>query len=152
MFGSAPIPPKPWNCRKVGCNRSDNTLLHGAETVYPPKNSSSSNDGKQNAGASQSKPSSGEPSIKITPIPSVGNVKSLQTVLLMFGSAPIPGILGKLLATAHITHFFMELRHLIRQKTLHPAMMVDIRLVQVKVNLIVGNHQVRSVQYHLSVM
>ena len=66
-------------CRKDGCNSSHNTLLHGAERVYPSK-SPSNNNSNANAGANQSKLSSVQSSSKTTTLSSVSNLKGLLQV------------------------------------------------------------------------
>ena len=71
--------PNPRKCRKDGCNSSHNTLLHGAERVYPSK-SPSNNNSNSNAGANQSKLSSVQSSSKTTTLSSVSNVKGLLQV------------------------------------------------------------------------
>ena len=76
MFRQCPNPRK---CRKDGCNSSHNTLLHGAERLYPSK-SPSNNNSNSNAGASQSKLSSVQSSSKTTTLSSVRNVKGLLQV------------------------------------------------------------------------
>ena len=69
----------PRKCRKDGCNSSHNTLLHGAERVYPSK-SPSTNNSNSNAGGNQSKLSSVQLSIKTTTLSSVSNMKGLHQV------------------------------------------------------------------------
>ena len=66
-------------CRKNGCNSSHNTLLHGAERVYPSK-SPSNNNSNSNAGANQSKLSSFQSSSKTTTLSSVSDVKGFTQV------------------------------------------------------------------------
>ena len=51
--------------------------------------------------------------------------------------------------TAPITHFLLELRDLIRQNLLEPTEKVILTLAQVKVELLVGNHQVKPLYCHL---
>ena len=77
MFRQCPNPRK---SRKDGCNSSHNTLLHGAERVYPSKSPSNNNNSNSNAGANQSKLSSVQSSSKITTLSSVCNVKGLLQV------------------------------------------------------------------------
>ena len=77
MFRQCPNPRK---CRKDGCNSSHNTLLHGAERVYPPKSPSNNNNINSNAGANQSKLPSVQSSSKTTTLSSVSNVKGLLQV------------------------------------------------------------------------
>ena len=76
MFRQCPIPRK---CRKDGGNSSHNTLLHGAERVYPSK-SPSNNNYNSNAGANQSKQPGVQSSSKTTTLSSVSNVKGLLQV------------------------------------------------------------------------
>ena len=76
MFKQCPIPRK---CRKDGCNSSHNTLLHGAERVYPSK-APSTNNSSSNTGANQSKRPSVQSSKKTTTLSSVSNVKGLLQV------------------------------------------------------------------------
>ena len=78
MFRQCPNPRK---CTKDGCNSSHNTLLHGAERVYPSKSpSNNNNNSNSNAGANQSKLPSVQSSSKTTTLPSVSNVKGLLQV------------------------------------------------------------------------
>ena len=77
MFRQCPNPRK---CRKDGCNSSHNTLLHGAERVYPSKSPSNNNNSNSNAGANQSKLSSVQSSSKTTTLSSVSNVRGLLQV------------------------------------------------------------------------
>ena len=74
--------PNTRNCRKDGCNSSHNTLLHGAERVYPSKSPSNNNNNNSNsnAGANQRKLSSVQLSSKTTTLSSVSNVKGLLQV------------------------------------------------------------------------
>ena len=76
MFRQCPNPSK---CRKDCCSSSHNTLLHGAEWVYPTK-SPSNNNSNSNAGANQSKLSSVQSSSKTPTLSSVSNVKGLLEV------------------------------------------------------------------------
>ena len=76
MFRQCPNPRK---CMKDGCNSSQNTLLHGAERVYPSK-SPSTNNSNLNAGANQSKLSSVQSSSTTTTLSSLSNVKGLLQV------------------------------------------------------------------------
>ena len=73
MFRQCPNPRK---CRKDGCNSSHNTLLHGAERVYPSK-APSTNNSSSNTGSNQSKRPSVQSSSKTTTLSSVSNVKGL---------------------------------------------------------------------------
>ena len=75
MFRQCPNPRK---CRKDGCNSSHNTLLHGAEKVYP--STSNNNNSNSNAGANQSKLPCVQSSSKTTTLSSVSNVKGLLQV------------------------------------------------------------------------
>ena len=79
MFRQCPNPRK---CRKDGCNSSHNTLLHGAERVYPSKSPSNNNNNNSNSNASanQSKLPSVQSSSKTTTLSSVSNVKGLLQV------------------------------------------------------------------------
>ena len=75
MFRQCPSPRK---CRKVGFSNSQNTLLHGAERVFPAKSSSTNkiNNSKPNAGTSRT--STGQQqSNKTTTLSSVADVKKL---------------------------------------------------------------------------
>ena len=65
-----------------GCNSSHNTLLHGAERVFPSK-SHSTNNSNSNSGAIQSKLSSVQSSSKTTTLSSGSNVKSLLQVTVL---------------------------------------------------------------------
>ena len=76
MFRQCPSPRK---CRKDEFNSSHNTLLHGAQRVYPSK-SPSNNTSNSNAGANQNKLSSVQSSRKTTTLSSVSNVKGLLQV------------------------------------------------------------------------
>ena len=71
--------PNPRKCKKHGCNSSHNTLLHGAERVYP-SNSPSTNNSNSNAVANLSKVSSVQSWNKSTALSSVSNVKGLLQV------------------------------------------------------------------------
>ena len=73
--------PQPRKCRAEGCNSSHNTLLHGADRVFPAKQStnpnaiqSSGNTGQRKATISQ------QPSNKTTAMSSVTDVKGLLQV------------------------------------------------------------------------
>ena len=72
--------PNPIKCRKEGCNSSHNTLVHGAERVYPSKYPSNNNNSNSKAGASQSKLPCVQSSSKTTTLSSVSNVKGLLQV------------------------------------------------------------------------
>ena len=77
MFRQCPNPRK---CRKDGCNSSHNTLLHGAERVFPSKSPSNNNNINSNAGSNQSKLPRVQSSSKTTTLSSVSNVKGLLQV------------------------------------------------------------------------
>ena len=76
MFRQCPNPRK---CRKDGCSSSHNTLLHGAERVYPSKSPSSNINSNSNAGANQSKLPGVQSSSKTITL-WVSNVKGLLQV------------------------------------------------------------------------
>ena len=71
----------PRKCRKDGCNRSHNILLHGAERVFPAKSSTNNNINTWNSNAGTNRPSTGQqqPS-KNTTLSSVTDVKGLLQV------------------------------------------------------------------------
>ena len=71
----------PRKCRKDGCNSSHNTLLHGAERVFPAKPSTNNNFKNSESNASTSRPTTGQqqPS-KTTTLSSVTDVKGLLQV------------------------------------------------------------------------
>ena len=73
--------PKSRKCRKDGCNSSHNTLLHGAERVFPAKPSTNNNIDTSKSNAGTSRPSTGQqqPS-KTTTLSSVTDVKILLQV------------------------------------------------------------------------
>ena len=73
--------PNPRNCRKDGCNSSHNTLLHGAERVFPAKPSTNNSIDTSKSNAGTSRPSTGQqqPS-KTTTLSSVTDVKGLLQV------------------------------------------------------------------------
>ena len=77
MFRQCPNPRK---CRKDGCSSSHNTLLHGAERVYPSKSPSNNNNNNSTIGANQSKLPGVQSSSKTTTLSSVSNVKGLLQV------------------------------------------------------------------------
>ena len=52
--------PSPRKCRKDGCNSSHNTLLHGAERVFPAKPSTNNNFDTSKSNAGTSRPSTGQ--------------------------------------------------------------------------------------------
>ena len=77
MFRQCPSPRK---CRKDGCNSSHNTLIHGAERVFPAKSSNDNiNNSKSNAGTSRPTTGQQQPS-KTTTLSSVTDVKGLLQV------------------------------------------------------------------------
>ena len=78
MFRQCPSPRK---CRKDGCKSSHNTLLHGAERVFPAKPSTNNNINtlKSNTGISRSSTGQQQPS-KTTTLSSVTDVKVLLQV------------------------------------------------------------------------
>ena len=78
MFRQCPSPRK---CRKDGCNSSHNTLLHGAERVFPAKPSTNNNIDTSKSNAGTCRPSTGQqqPS-KTTTLSSVTDVKDLLQV------------------------------------------------------------------------
>ena len=71
----------PRKCRKDGCNTSHNTLLHGAEMVFPAKPSTNNNINTSKSKTGTSRPSTGQqqPS-KTTTLSSVTDVKGLLQV------------------------------------------------------------------------
>ena len=75
MFRQCPSPSK---CRTDGCNSSQNTLLHGAERIFPAKPSTNNNINTSKSNAGTSWPSTGQqqPS-KTTTLSSVTDVKGL---------------------------------------------------------------------------
>ena len=77
MFRQCPSPRK---CKKDGCNSSHNTLLHGAEKVFPVEPSTSNiNTSKSNTGTSRLSTGQQQPS-KTTTLSSVTDVKGLLQV------------------------------------------------------------------------
>ena len=78
----------PRKCRKDGCNSSHNTLLHGAERVFPAKPSTNNNfnTSKSNAGTSRLYTGQQQPS-KTTTLSSVTDVKGLLQVLKLTNSS-----------------------------------------------------------------
>ena len=78
MFRQCPSPRK---CRKDGCSSSHNTLLHGAERVFPAKPSTNKNINTSKSNAGTSRPTTGQqqPS-KTTTLSSVTDVKGLLQV------------------------------------------------------------------------
>ena len=71
----------PRKCRKDGCNSSHNTLLHGAENVFPaePSTNNNINNSKSNAGTSSPPTGQQQPS-KTTTLSSVTDAKGLLQV------------------------------------------------------------------------
>ena len=73
--------PQPRKCRAEGCNSSHNSLLHGADRVFPTKQSTNSNNIQSSGNTGQSKATtSQQPSKKTTSMSSVTNVKGLLQV------------------------------------------------------------------------
>ena len=73
--------PQPRKCRVEGCNSSHNTLLHGADIVFPTKQSTNSNTIQSPGNTGQSKATtSQQPSNKTTTMSSVIDVKGLLQV------------------------------------------------------------------------
>ena len=70
------------NYRKDGCNSSHNTLLHGAERVFPTKPSTNNNldNSKSNAGTSRPPTGQQQPS-KLNTLSSVTDVKGILQVI-----------------------------------------------------------------------
>ena len=69
----------PRKCRQDGCNSSHNTLLHGAERVFPAKPSTNNNNNTSKSG--NSRPSTGQQqSSKTTTLSSVTDVKGILHV------------------------------------------------------------------------
>ena len=73
--------PQPRNCRAEGCNSSHNTLLHGADKVFPAKQSTKPNTIQPSGSIGRSKATtSQQPFKKTTTMSSVTNVKGLFQV------------------------------------------------------------------------
>ena len=73
--------PQPRKCRAEGCNSSHNSLLHGADRVFPTKQSTNSNTIESSGNTGQSKATtSQQPSNKTTTMSSVTDVKGLLQV------------------------------------------------------------------------
>ena len=73
--------PQPRKCRAEGCNSSQNTLLHGADSVFPTKQSKNSNTIQPFGNTGQSKATtSQQPSNKTTTMSSATDVKGLLQV------------------------------------------------------------------------
>ena len=73
--------PQPRKCRAEGCNSSHNTLLHGADRVFPTKQSTNPNTIQPSVNIGQSKATtSQQPSNKTTTMSSVTDVKGLLQV------------------------------------------------------------------------
>ena len=73
--------PQPRKCRAEGCNSSHNTLLHGADRVFPAKQSTNSNAIQPSGNTGQSKATTSlQPSNKTTTMLSVTDVKGLLQV------------------------------------------------------------------------
>ena len=82
--------PQPRKCRAEGCNSSHNTLLQGADRVFPAKQSTNTNAIQSSGNTGQSKATiSQQPSNKTTPMSSVTDVKGLLQVteLQLFNSS-----------------------------------------------------------------
>ena len=70
--------PQPRKCRAEGCNSSHNTLLHGADRVFPTKQSTNSNTTQPSKNTGQSKATTSQQSSnKTTTMSSVTDVKGL---------------------------------------------------------------------------
>ena len=70
--------PQPGKCRAEGCNSSLNSLLHGADRVFPTKQSTNANNVQSSGNKGQSKATtSQQPSNKTTTMSSVTDVKGL---------------------------------------------------------------------------
>ena len=73
--------PQPKKCRAEGCNSSHNTLLHGVDRVFQPKQSTNPNTIQSSGNTGQSKATtSQQPSNKTTTMSSVTDVKGLLQV------------------------------------------------------------------------
>ena len=73
--------PQPKKCRVEGCNSLHNTLLHGAERVFPTKQSTNSHTIQPSGNIVQSKATTGQhPPNKTTTMSSVTDVKGLLQV------------------------------------------------------------------------
>ena len=73
--------PSPRKCRKDGCNSSHNTLLHGAEKVFPAKPSTNNNINTSKLNIGTSRPSTDQQQqSKTTTLSSVTDVKGLLQV------------------------------------------------------------------------
>ena len=73
--------PQPRKCRAEGCNSSHNTLLHGADRVFPAKKSTNPNTIRSSGNTDQSKATtSQQPSNKTTTMSPVTDVKGLLQV------------------------------------------------------------------------
>ena len=73
--------PQPRKCRAEGCNSSHNTLLHGADRVFPAKQSTNSDTIQPSGNTGQSTATtSQQPSNKTTTMSSVTDVKRLLHV------------------------------------------------------------------------
>ena len=82
--------PQPRKCRAEGCNISHNTLLHGADRVFPAKQSTNPNTIQSSGNTGQSKATtSKQPSNKTTTMSSVTDIKGLLQVtdLQLFNSS-----------------------------------------------------------------
>ena len=73
--------PQPRKCRAEGCNSSHNSLLHGADRIFPKKQSTNPNNIQSSGNTGQSKATtSQQPSNKTTTMSSVTDVKGLLQV------------------------------------------------------------------------
>ena len=73
--------PQPSKCRAEGCNSSHNTLLHGADRVFPTKQSTNSNTTQPSGNTGQSKATtSQQPTNKTTTMSSVTDFNGLLQV------------------------------------------------------------------------
>ena len=73
--------PQPRKCQAEGCNSSHNSLLHGADRVFPSKQSTNPNTKQSSGNTGQSKATtSQQPSNKTTTMSSVTDVKGLLQV------------------------------------------------------------------------
>ena len=73
--------PQPRKCREEGCNSSHNSLLHGADRVFPTKQSTNPNNIQSSGNTGQRKATTNQqPSNKTTTMSSVTDVKGLLQV------------------------------------------------------------------------
>ena len=74
--------PQPRKCRAEGCNSSHNSLLHGADRVFPTKQSTNPNTIQSSGNTGQSKATTSQlPSSRTTTMSSVTDVKGLLQVM-----------------------------------------------------------------------